>query len=293
MGKYSIKDLETLSGIKAHTIRIWEKRYGVITPERTDTNIRTYCDNDLKKLLNIALLNNHGLKISKISKLKDEDLHNEVEKIAIKDSSYDVYIDRLIVAMVDLDRPKFERLIMEGTDAMGFEDLCINVLYPFLQKIGIMWMANSINPAQEHFISNLIIQKMYVATDKLYSPEAKEKSALFFLREGELHEMGLLFYRYLMKKRNVEAVYLGQSVPFDDLKQTVDAHKPDFLVTAMVATIDDESMEAYLQSMSDSFPEQKIIVSGYQISQYKKPVPENIIVVNDVHEYIEYIDSIL
>lgn len=293
MGKYSIKDLETLSGIKAHTIRIWEKRYGVITPERTDTNIRTYCDNDLKKLLNIALLNNHGLKISKISKLKDEDLHNEVEKIAIKDSSYDVYIDRLIVAMVDLERPKFERLIMEGTDAMGFEDLCINVLYPFLQKIGIMWMANSINPAQEHFISNLIIQKMYVATDKLYSPEAKEKSALFFLREGELHEMGLLFYRYLMKKRNVEAVYLGQSVPFDDLKQTVDAHKPDFLVTAMVATIDDESMEAYLQSMSDSFPEQKIIVSGYQISQYKKPVPENIIVVNDVHEYIEYIDSIL
>lgn len=292
MGKYSIKDLETLSGIKAHTIRIWEKRYGVITPERTDTNIRTYCDNDLKKLLNIALLNNHGLKISKISKLKDEDLHNEVEKIAIKDSSYDVYIDRMIVAMVDLDRPKFERLIMEGTDAMGFEALCINVLYPFLQKIGVMWMANSINPAQEHFISNLIIQKMYVATDKLYSPEAKAKSALFFLREGELHEMGLLFYRYLMKKRNVEAVYLGQSVPFEDLKQTVEAHKPDFLVTAMVATIDDESMEAYLQLLSESFPSQKIIVSGYQISQYKKSVPENVIVVNDVQEYIDYIDTI-
>lgn len=291
MGSYSIKDLETLSGIKAHTIRIWEKRYGVITPERTDTNIRTYCDNDLKKLLNIALLNNHGLKISKISKLNEEDLHQEVEKVATVNSSYDTYIDRLIVAMVDLDRPKFEKLVMEATEEMGFEDVCINILYPFLQKIGVMWMANSINPAQEHFISNLIIQKMYVATDKLYSPDAKSKSALFFLREGEMHEMGLLFYRYLMKKRNVEAIYLGQSVPFEDLKQTVEAHKPDFLVTALVATIDDEGLETYLNMLSDNFPKQTVIVSGYQISQYKQEVPENIVVVNDVQEYIDFIDN--
>ena len=291
MGSYSIKDLETLSGIKAHTIRIWEKRYGVITPERTDTNIRTYCGNDLKKLLNIALLNNHGLKSSKISKRNEEDLHQEVEKVATVNSSYDTYIDRLIVAMVDLDRPKYEKLVMEATEEMGFEDVCINILYPFLQKIGVMWMANSINPAQEHFISNLIIQKMYVATDKLYSPDAKSKSALFFLREGEMHEMGLLFYRYLMKKRNVEAIYLGQSVPFEDLKQTVEAHKPDFLVTALVATIDDEGLKTYLNMLSENFPKQTVIVSGYQISQYKQEVPENIIVVNDVQEYIDFIDN--
>ena len=159
MGKYSIKDLETLSGIKAHTIRIWEKRYGVITPDRTDTNIRTYCDEDLKKLLNIALLNNNGLKISKISKLNYEDLCQEVEKVAQTDTSYPTYIDRLVVSMVDLDRPKFEAILKDGTDKLGFEDFCIHVLYPFLQKIGVMWMANSVNPAQEHFISSLIIQK--------------------------------------------------------------------------------------------------------------------------------------
>ena len=291
MGKYSIKDLETLSGIKAHTIRIWEKRYGVITPDRTDTNIRTYCDGDLKKLLNIALLNNHGLKISKISKLKYEDLCQEVEKLAINETSYDTYIDRLIVAMVDIDRPKFEMLVKEATDNMGFEDTCINVLYPFLQKIGVMWMAESITPAQEHFVSNLIIQKMYVATDKLYSPEVKEKKAIFFLREGELHEMGLLFYRYLMKKRNVEAIYLGQSVPFEDLKQVVKSHNPQYLVTALVATLDEDALEAYLNNLSTSFPKLKIIVSGYQISQYSRPVPGNIIRVKDVKEYINYIDS--
>jgi MerR family transcriptional regulator, light-induced transcriptional regulator len=291
MGQYSIKDLELLSGVKAHTIRIWEKRYGVITPDRTDTNIRTYCDEDLKKLLNVALLNNHGHKISKISKLKYQDLCAEVENIAITESSYDTYIDRLIVSMVDLDRPKFEKLLKEATDKMGFEGTCINVLYPFLQKIGIMWMANSINPAQEHFISSLIIQKMYAATDKLYTPELKEKKAIFFLREGELHEMGLLFYRYLMTKRNVDAIYLGQSVPLVDLKQTVEAHKPDYLVTALVATLDEDALDAYLNSLSSSFPKQIIIVSGFQISQFKRSVPKNIVKVDDVQQYIDYIDT--
>ncbi len=291
MGQYSIKDLELLSGIKAHTIRIWEKRYRVITPDRTDTNIRTYCDEDLKKLLNIALLNNNGHKISKISKLKYKDLCAEVEKIGITESSYDTYIDRLILSMVDLDRASFEMLVKEATDKMGFEGTCIHVLYPFLQKIGIMWMANSINPAQEHFISSLIIQKMYAATDKLYTPEVKKKKAIFFLREGELHEMGLLFYRYLMTKRHVDAIYLGQSVPLVDLKQTVEAHKPQYLVTALVATLHEDVLDTYLHSLSKSFPNQKIIVSGYQISQFKRPIPKNIIKVDDVHQYIDYIDN--
>ena len=292
MGKYSIKDLETLSGIKAHTIRIWEKRYGVITPDRTDTNIRTYCDEDLKKLLNIALLNNNGLKISKISKLNYEDLCEEVEKVAQTDTSYPTFIDRLVVSMVDLDRPKFESILRDGTDKLGFEDFCIHVLYPFLQKIGVMWMANSINPAQEHFISSLIIQKMYVATDKLYTGEKKNSKTIFFLREGELHEMGLLFYRYLMKKRGTDAIYLGQSVPFEDLKQVVHAHKPDYLVTALVATMDDDSLGAYLKQLSEAFPNQKIIVSGYQVSQYSDPVPKNVIKTNDVQQFINYIDGL-
>jgi DNA-binding transcriptional MerR regulator len=291
MGKYSIKDLETLSGVKAHTIRIWEKRYGVITPDRTDTNIRTYCDSDLKKLLNIALLNNHGLKISKISKLNYDVLCQEVEKIAHTDSSYPTFIDRLVVSMVDLDRPKFEAILEDGTEKLGFEDFCIHVLYPFLQKVGVMWMANSINPAQEHFISRLIIQKMYVATDKLYTPEPKKTKTIFYLREGEMHEMGLLFYRYLMKKRGTDAIYLGQSVPLEDLKQVVHAHQPDYLVTAFVATIDSDSFEAHLKELSEAFPKQKIIISGYQASEYHGDVPKNIVKTDDITQFVDYIDS--
>ena len=134
-------------------------------------------------------------------------------------------------------------------------------------------------------------KKMYVATDKLYSPEVKQTKAVFFLREGELHEMGLLFYRYLMKKRGVEAIYLGQSVPFEDLKQVVKSHNPQYLVTALVATLDEDALEAYLNNLSTSFPKLKVIVSGYQISQYSRPVPSNIIKVNDVQAYVKYLDT--
>ena len=290
-GKYSIKDLETLSGIKAHTIRIWEKRYGIISPERTDTNIRTYCDEDLKKLLNIALLNNHGLKISKISKLDEQSISKEVEKIALSDTSYPTYIDRLIVSMVDLDRLKFEAILEDGSQKLGFENFCINVLYPLLQKIGVMWLANSINPAQEHFISSLIIQKMYVASDNLFTTEKKKTKTIFFLREGELHEMGLLFYRYLMEKRGTDAIYLGQSVPFEDLKQVVNAHEPDFLVTAFVATMEEDTFSRYLKELSEAFPKQKIIISGYQTSQYNGPLPKNIIKTDDVKQFVAYVDG--
>jgi MerR family transcriptional regulator, light-induced transcriptional regulator len=292
MGKYSIKDLANLSGIKAHTIRIWEQRYGIITPDRSDTNIRSYCDSDLKKLLNIAMLNSSGLKISKISKLTDEDISAEVQRIGESESDYHVQIDRLVVAMVDLDRLKFEAIVADCTESMGFEDTCIHVLYPFLQKIGIMWLANTINPAQEHFITSLIIQKMYAETDQLYTGAPKGKKVIFFLREGEMHEMGLLFYRYLMEKRGFDTIYLGQSVPFQDLLQTVAAHKPEYLVTALVATPEGDFMEKYLKLLSKSFLKLTIIVSGFQISQFDKKIPKNIIKIDDASQFVSYIEGI-
>jgi methanogenic corrinoid protein MtbC1 len=237
------------------------------------------------------MLNNSGLKISKISKLSDEDLSLEVQRIGESETEYPIQIDRLIVAMVDLDRSKFETILADCIETMGFEDTCINVLYPLLQKIGVMWLANSINPAQEHFISSLIIQKMYSAIDNLYTEGPKGRKVIFFLREGELHEMGLLFFRYLMEKRGFDTIYLGQSVPFEDLKQTVEAHKPDFLVTALVASPEDDFMEKYLKQLANSFKNTKIIASGYQISQFDKKLPKNIIKVDDVNQFIKYLDS--
>jgi len=292
MGKYSIKDLEKLSGIKAHTIRIWEKRYGLIKPERSDTNIRSYCDTELKKLLNVALLNNHGHKISKICKLRHEELKTEIERIVETDSSYETQVDGLIVAMVDLDRRKFERIIRDCTHKIGFEDTCIHILYPFLQKVGVMWLSDSINPAQEHFISSLIIQKLYVAIDGLYHSETSGKKVLFFLKEGELHEMGLLFYRYLFKNRGFETIYLGQSVPLDDLVKTVKAHEPEYIVTAFVASISEEALVSYINQLTKVLPKQQIIVSGQQVGQLSSKLPDHVIKIDKVDKMIAHIESI-
>lgn len=267
MAHYSIKDLEKLSGVKAHTIRIWEKRYNLIQPERTDTNIRTYSDDELKKLLNIAILNSNGLKISKIAKLKPEEMNIALTGIVESDSKFEVSIDSLVVAMVDLDRRKFEKILADCTLRMGFEDTCIQVLYPFLQKVGLMWQTDSINPAQEHFISNLIRQKLYVAIDSLYSADLEGKpKVVMYLPEGEMHELGLLFYRYLMERRGFNTIYLGQSVPFNDLVYTAKAHQADFVVTAFVASITPDKMEAYLKGLASKFDGKQIIATGGQMA---------------------------
>ncbi len=292
MGNYSIKDLETLSGVKAHTIRIWEKRYDIIKPDRTDTNIRKYSDMELKKLLNVAILNNHGHKISKIAKLCHGEICEELEKLNQRDDKFQVQIDTLVVAMVDLDRKKFQKILADSTQKVGFEATAINLLYPFLRKVGVMWQTDDINIPQEHFISSLVIQKLYVAIDQEYQPEMEgAKKALLFLPEGEYHEMGLLFYRYLMKKRGYETIYLGQSLPYPDLLKVVEAHRPDLLVTAFVANIPQDYLQNYLNRMSADFPSKTIVASGYQVCQAKFSIPENVKALKDVKEFISFIEK--
>ncbi|MFC2176621.1 MerR family transcriptional regulator [Bacteroidota bacterium] len=292
MGSYSIKELEKLSGIKAHTIRIWERRYNLIKPERTCTNIRIYCDTELKKLLNIAILNNHGFKISKIAQLKPAEICGELERLNAKDGEFQSQIDTLVVAMVELDRRKFEKVLADSTSKIGFEETCIKLLYPFLQKVGVMWQTDDINPAQEHFISSLIIQKLYVEIDKAYQSDVTDaKKALFFLPEGEMHEMGLLFYRYIMKKRGYETIYLGQSVPFENLIKVTEAHNPDYLVTAFISSIPCEQLHGFLKKLSDTFNDKTIIASGYQICNHQLPIPENVRAVQDPISFISLVEK--
>lgn len=292
MGHYSIKDLEKLTGIKAHTIRIWEKRYGIINPDRTDTNIRTYSDEELKRLLNVSILNNHGLKISKIAKLRPEDLNYELNRITETDNRYETQIDSLVVAMVDLDRRKFEKILADCTLKMGFEDTCIRVLYPFLQKVGLMWQTDSINPAQEHFISNLIRQKLFVAIDELYDPNYDGKpKVVMALPEGEMHELGLLFYRYLMEKRGYNTIYLGQSVPFEDLVQVAKAHKAEFMVTAFVACMPTENIETYVRSLSQKLPDTYVIATGGQVGALSDVALERVSFCASVPSFVELIEE--
>ena len=232
MGHYSIKELEALTGIKAHTIRIWEKRHNIIQPERSSTNIRTYSDEDLKKILNVSILYNKGYKISKIANLsKDEVLEKISEMSDETKPEIEFFIDQFTISMVEMDEVRFERLLSDAIHKYGFEQSMTQIIYPFLRKIGILWLSNNINPAQEHFISNLIRQKIIVAIDNLEHEVMKSaKTVVLFLPEDEMHELGLLFFHYIVKRKGYKTYYLGQNVPFPDLKKSVEKVNADIIL---------------------------------------------------------------
>lgn len=268
MGKYSIKELEQLSGIKAHTIRIWEKRHKIITPSRTSTNIRYYSDDDLKKIINVSLLNNSGIKISKIADMTLEDMYSRVMEISELKNDAAIHIDQLVVAMIDMEEEAFEKTLSNLILRHGFEKTITEIVYPFLEKIGILWQTQNITPAQEHFITNLIRQKMIVAIDGLPIPPKTSRKVLLFLPEGELHELGLLFYHFLVRKAGYRTYYLGQNVPHKDLISVFLKHSPDLLVTSITSS-PSLPIEKYLQQLQKDFPSVPILTSGYQVQRFK------------------------
>ncbi len=291
MAHYSIKDLERLSGIQAHTIRIWEKRYKLISPERTDTNIRVYSDNDLKRLLNIAMLNKNGLKISKIAHLSENDLNSRIIKLSEDYSNAGNQIENLILTMVQLDEVKFENLFNSVIDQIGFEDTIVNVIYPFLSKIGVLWQTGNINPAQEHFISNIIRRKILVAIDKLEIPVSGKKFILF-LPEGEFHEISLLFFAYLVKKHGFYAIYLGQSVPFADVVSIQKEYNAEYLVTCFTTQMPEFSLVDYLGQTAKAFKKQKVFVTGSQLLNYDIKRGSNLLKLKSAEHFKQQLSKI-
>jgi MerR family transcriptional regulator, light-induced transcriptional regulator len=290
MANYSIKDLERLSGIKAHTIRIWEKRYGLLKPERTDTNIRHYSDADLKRILNVSILNRHGIKISHIASMNEKEMADKIVIISSDTSDYDSLIESLVISMVDMNQDKFEKLLSRSIMQLGFEDSILNVVYPFLEKIGTLWQTGAINPAQEHFISHLVRQKIIVAIDSVIpANHPSPEHYLLFLPEGELHELGLLFYSYLLQKRGHKVTYLGQWVPLSDMASASTVLNVDYLLTSIVASHSGTDLRDYLIKLSATFHNKTIYISGYQVSQISGTLPGNIICLNSAQDLLPYI----
>jgi len=292
MSEYSIKDLEVLSGIKAHTLRIWEQRYNIIAPERTDTNIRKYTSEDLKLLLNISLLNQNGYKISKIAGMTPEQLYQEVIILTDKNSKYPDQIHALTLAMIDIDENRFEKVMARNILQFGLEKTMINIIHPFLTKVGLMWQTGSINPAQEHFMSNLIRQKLIVAIDGQYSnPKPNAKKFLLFLAEGEMHELNLLFTHYIIKSRQQKSIYLGQSLPFEDLVETCKNNKPDYLVTILTSVPGQNEIQKFIQKLSTTFSDCKVLLSGYQVIGQDLETPSNVTILNKVGDLMEMLEE--
>lgn len=215
---FLIQDLEILSGVKAHTIRIWEKRYNLLNPIRLNRNIRKYSLPDLQKLLNVSVLYNNGFKISKLSKLSDTELCEEARKISLSSISSNFYVNSLIVSMYSFDTLSFNNCYLELIDKMSFEKVFVDVYIPLLNHIGVLWQTDAIKPAHEHFISNLIVEKIVLNSSKIENFDSEDdKTYILFLPEGELHSLGLLFLNYCLKIRGKKTLYIG-GVPLSSLE---------------------------------------------------------------------------
>ncbi len=282
MGQYSIKELEKLSGIKAHTIRIWEKRHRIVEPQRTDTNIRLYSDDDLKKIINVSMLNTNGIKISHIADMTAEQINGKILEFSEQKSDTAIFIDQLIVAMVDLDEEKFEKVLSGLILRFGFEHTVTNIIYPFMEKIGVLWLTENVTPAQEHFISHLIRQKLIVAIDGLSVVPTIPKRVLLYLPENEWHELGILFFHYVVRKSGFKTFYLGQSVPFKDVISVSATQKPDIIITSLISSPFGTKVEEYLRQLATAFPNKKILVSGYQTRHMERNFFENIEIFRNV-----------
>lgn len=292
MSHYSIKDIEQLSGIKAHTLRIWEQRYNFIKPKRTNTNIRFYDDDDLRLVLNVALLKDNGHKISRICNMPNEELQVEVSKLMDKKLGFPEQIQGLTISMLELDEERFEKILSTNILQIGFERTMMNLIYPFFLKIGILWQTGSITSAQEHFISNLVRQKIIVAIDgQVVNSTDYNKKYLLYLPENELHEISLLFSAYLIKSRNNKIIYIGQNVPHNDLVEIYKDHNPDYLLSVLTTFPALHSVQAYIYQISESFKNSKILISGNQVVGQDMDIPENLILLNKLQDLIDYLDQ--
>jgi MerR family transcriptional regulator, light-induced transcriptional regulator len=290
---YSIKDLEKLTGIKAHTIRIWEQRYQLICPNRTKTNIRYYDDVALKLLLNIALLNKNGIKISKIATMTREEIAEKTSTISEVDFDYDTQLDALTIAIIEMDEYKFDRILSTNIDQIGFERTMIDIIYPFLERLSLLWLTGSINPVQEHFMGYLLRQKVIVAIDKEPITSGRDvKKFIIYLPEGERQELSLLFMQYILKARQHQVIYLGQDISLEDLKDACQIHKPHYIFTLLNEPIIKLSVQQYVDKLATEFDNAHILLSGYQVVTKPLELGDNVSILPSLDDTIEYVESI-
>ncbi|BDD04894.1 MerR family transcriptional regulator [Aureibacter tunicatorum] len=258
--KLSIKDLENLTGVKAHTIRIWEKRYSLLSPERTDTNIRFYSISALQKMLNVKLLQENGWKISKIAKLSEDEILREVAQCTqVVEDNLSAYVDRILLSMLSYDKKEFFHVYDELSSKLDFSQIYFDVVVPFFHKVGLMWQTSSITAAHEHFITNLILQKIHVEIDSIEKESAQSGDILFvlFLPEYEIHQLKLLYLYYVLLKKGCNVIYLGESVPLDAFESFQKLPKPIRYVSSFTTFPVADNLASYLTEFSE-----KVLVSS-------------------------------
>jgi MerR family transcriptional regulator, light-induced transcriptional regulator len=268
MNFFSIRDIENLTGIKAHTLRIWEQRYQLFNPKRRESKHRFYDNDDLKYILRIAYLYNNGYKISQIASFSEQEITKMALELRPNDENLEIFINQLTEAAIDLDQTRFDKILHTLVLHAGFEKSIIKVLFPLLKRIGLLWLTGNVIPAQEHFASALIVKKMLVAIDGLEKPaNSIDRKVLLFTPVGELHEIPLLFMHYMLKKNGVPQIYLGKNVSMEMLEMVCRQNNVSQLYFHVITNLTRCDMKEYVCRLSRLFPDKEIIFSGSQVCQ--------------------------
>lgn len=295
MALYSIKDLERISNQKAHTIRIWEQRYGLLEPERTETNIRFYDDNQLKKLLNVCTLMSKGMKISHISKLSKSEMDTEIDKV-IKESfqgeeNVEAVTNQALLSLSTYDQILFDDIFSNAVTHFGLAVTYTKIIYPLLVRTGLMWIKDDLLPAQEHFLSNLIKQKLFSAIEAIPLPKNADQTWILFLNESEDHEIGLLFANYLIRQHGKKVIYLGQRVPYNDLTNVVEHCKPTHIYSFFVRNQYENELVDLIKNLNNDFGSSTICISGGDQNIQKIAGENNVTQIKTIDTLIEILTT--
>ncbi len=263
MAQYKLSDLERLSGIKCDTIRIWEKRYGLLKPLRTNTNRKWYTDDDLKKIINISILHKSGYKISKIASMTAKALEMRASEVAAGATGKEIITDSLVRAMSEFNEADVNAILLKSVVNRGFERTISSVVFPFLSRVGVMWHTGSADVSFEHFISGIIRRKLMSAYDSLSPVKSPAgKKVLMFLPENEYHDLSLLYYAYIVRSRGHDVLYLGQSTPLPAVDTAVKSWNPDFVITGALSGLSVGDYEEFVTGLKRIFPAGSILFAG-------------------------------
>lgn len=283
MQQFSIKDLEVFTGIKAHTIRIWEQRYKLLEPQRTSTNIRYYTDNDLKHLLNVGILIDNGYKISRIAEMTDKERMAIIARLSTEDTKEQHYLNLLKISMLNYDEPLFNSVVSTYLEDHSIEKVFERLFLPFMHQVGVLWLTSVICPAQEHFISNLVRQKLFKWIDDIAIEVDDTKPILImFLPQGEIHEISLLLFHYMARAKRYRSIFLGQSVPFEDLIQIAQKFPSAQFVSYSTTTPSNKNAQQYVDRIHREFvhSQTKFHLGGRMLQEVVLPADSCVTIYN-------------
>lgn len=290
---YSITDVEKLTGIRAHTLRAWEQRYDLVVARRSDNNVRTYLEEDLRELYNVALLNRNGWRISRIAAMTSDERAMEVASISKLNIGPETRLDALCLSTVEMDAEKFGLIVDMNIEQRGFEETMMEVIYPFLDKLGVLYFTGSVTAVQESFVGSLIRQKILAATDRL-APNIADNAPSFtlFLPEEERQELSMLFLQYLLKQRGFPVLYLGGNITPTDLGDACRIAQADYLFTILSSSYVAQPVEHLVREVLHHCPDSQFLLSGYQTTLHDFDGLERVIPVNGLREVLAFVESL-